>query len=137
MDANGILLTGEATVKFYDYRDVLIGTGTQTKDGLVSIDCIPKPSIPRIDDVQTTQVGYGQDDITTGFSLTGRGFSIDADLLINGVSINDMSDWEWAVLSSKEILARPFEEQNRLTGLQQIQVVNPEAIASNVYDYEP
>lgn len=136
-DENGIPLTQGTPVKFYDYRDQLIGTGIQTKDELVATELMLKPSIPRIDKVTTTQVGYTEEDTTTGFSLDGRGFSVDADLLLNGVSINTMSHWEWAVLSSKNILARPVEEQYRLTQTTTIQVVNPEGIASNVYVYIP
>ncbi|HEQ60218.1 MAG TPA: hypothetical protein ENN74_01260 [Firmicutes bacterium] len=137
LDENGIPLTEGTPVQFFDYRDRLIGTGAQTKDELVATDLMLKPSIPRIIKVTTTQVGYTEEDTTTGFSVEGRGFSVDADLLIDGVSINTMSHWEWAVLSSKNILARPVEEQYRLTQTTTIQVVNPEGIASNGYVYTP
>ncbi len=136
-DESGMIVTAPTMVRFYDYRDVQIGDGIQTEDGFASLSFIPKVSIPRVDDVQTTQVGYSEEDITTGFSVEGRGFSVVADLLINGVSINTMTNWEWAVLSSKNILARPVEEQYRLTQTSTIQVINPEGIASNAFVYTP
>lgn len=136
-DEYGVPYSGPAVVKFYDCRDYLIGAPVHTDTGLASLQFVPRPSIPVVSSFSETLVGYSEEDASTGYSLQGRGFSRDADVTIGGQSINDMTDWAWQIISSREILFLPPDEQSLLTGTTQVQVINPGDIGSNVFEYTP
>ena len=136
-DENGIPITETATVKFYDDRDYLIGAPVKTTNSLAELEFIPKPSIPYINEFTTTLIGYTEQDSRTGYALYGRGISVDANVTINGTSVNDLSGWAWQINSSKEILFLPPDDSALLTETSQIQVVNPKDISSNLFEYQP
>jgi len=137
LNENGIPASGTATVKLYDYRDYLIAGPVDAKNGQAEIQFKPKPSIPIIDSFHTTLIGYSEEDARTGYALSGRGFSIAADVLLGGTSVGDLSGWAWQIVSSKEILLLPPDDSQLFTSATDVQVVNPRGIASAVYVYQP
>ncbi|MBN2329034.1 MAG: hypothetical protein JXR73_17975 [Candidatus Omnitrophica bacterium] len=137
LDENGLPLIKPATVTFYDSRGYLLGGPVKTQEGIASIELIPRPTIPEIDSFLETQIGYTEEDAEPGYALEGRGFSKDADVWIDGVSVNERSDWIWQVISSQSILFLPPNEQSLLTQPSRIQVVNPKNIASEEFLFTP
>lgn len=136
-ESGGSLTQGKALVRFYDYRDHLLGAPVPAKDGLATLTFIPRPSIPHIRQFVITKIGYSEEDARNGYSLTGIGFSQDADVLFNGVSIGEMTDWLWQINSSREILFLPPDDDSLFTEATNVQVINPDNVSGNVYVYQP
>ncbi|MGC9328067.1 MAG: hypothetical protein ACP5I1_10575, partial [Candidatus Hinthialibacter sp.] len=137
LDENGLPLLAPATVTFYDSRGYLLGGPVITQEGIASIQLIPRPTIPEIDAFLETRIGYTEEDAEPGYVLEGCGFSKDADVLIDGVSVNERSGWIWQIISSQSILFLPPNEESLLTQPSRIQVVNPKNIASEEFLFTP
>ncbi|MDX9754663.1 MAG: hypothetical protein RBU29_11905 [bacterium] len=136
-DENGLPLVQSATVTFYDHRGRFLGGPVMANEGMASIEIVAHPTVPEITRFVTTKVGYSEEDAHTGYSLSGYGISTDADVLINGISINTFDGWVWQIMNSRQILFLPPDEQSLFTQPTTIQIRNPKGIPSNEFQYTP
>lgn len=137
VDAQGIPVGQAVLVDFFDYKDQWLGRVKNPDYGIAALTFVPEPSIPAIESFRVTRVGYTEEDARDGYALRGRGFSFDADVVFDGVPVNDMAGWDWAVISSREILFLPPDDQSLFQHPVRVQVLNPHAISSNEWLYDP
>ncbi|MBI1390413.1 MAG: hypothetical protein GC154_18400 [bacterium] len=136
VDGNGAVAGMPNRVRFYDGLDRLLGVAFPSLNGVASFVFAPEPSTPAIRRCVVTRVGYTEEDARDGYAVLGSGFSWDADVVVNGVSLSTRDDVLWGVITSKQILfqapdgelyTKPFD----------IRVINPGGAENEPFTFTP
>jgi hypothetical protein len=126
VDAAGKIIKRPFDVTYFDASGNELGRAT-SEYGTALLQYIPTPSTPMISEAILKDITVS-DEVVRGVTITGTGFSAEAVLRVDG------EDWvlgeDYGVKSSTQILAQLRESFG--AGSHQVQVVNPEGIASNV-----
>ncbi len=137
VDVYGVPSIRPAVIQFMDYLDRPVSGKILSENGITGLRWYPKPSIPLIESIVTSPIGYTQDEAHTGYVLSGKGFSNDAKAFVNGTAVEDLEGWTWQVTSSEEFLILPPDDGHLLTEESEIRIINPNSISSNAFDFQP
>ncbi|MBK7825523.1 hypothetical protein [Nannocystis sp.] len=130
LDADYSPITGPLAVDFLDGEGELLASA-EGQYGSAMAAVVPSPSIPAIAAVMPTTLKYGDDSTGPGFAVTGTGFSREAVVRVDGVSLAERGLLV-AVISSREIL---FEDDGGFAGDHKIVVENPHDTPSNTSSF--
>jgi hypothetical protein len=101
-DESGNVTHAPARVKFFDSQGDLLGSASADR-GVATFQYVPVPSVPEIESIESVTLTLENGAELPGVAIVGRGFSNEAEVLLDGKHL-DANDGDYAVVASRRIL---------------------------------
>jgi hypothetical protein len=125
-DAMGNASSEPVEIEFFDGEGTSLGRG-RTQHGVATLQYVPEPSAPRIERVAATELTR-DDETFPGIEIVGSGFSVDAEITIDGELI-DPEQVAYDVKSARSILVAVEGDEGTTVQLRNPGGAQSEAVA--------